>query len=359
MAVRAQMPNASFRIENPFKIGFLGALGAILAITLAGMFGSLSTVLTYIGAALFLALGIDPFIAWLEKKGWPRPAALLATVFGMLVVVTLIIWAIVPSVITQVNEISIRYGAIIGDLLTSDIVGWLSTTFPALDVQAMVAQAASWLQGNAASITGGVLQVGVGIVNGVFGGLIVFILTIYFVASMHTIKRVFYQLTPASKRERIMHLGDQITDSVGKYVVGQIALGVINGLLTFIFLSIIGASMPMVFAVIAFCGSLIPMVGTITASAIIVLSQLILMDPGTPTWWIAGIYYLVYMQIEAYVISPRIMSQAVAVPGSVVVIAALTGGTLLGLLGALIAIPVAASIMIIFRQVVIPAQNRR
>lgn len=358
MAIRADMPSP-LRVENPFKVGFLGALGAILAITLAGMLGTLSTVLTYVGAALFLALGIEPLIAWLERKGWPRPVALLVTVFGMLIIVGLIIWAIVPSVITQVNEISIRYGAIIGDLINSDVVGWLQSNFPMLDVQSMLAQAASWLQGNAASITGGVLQVGVGIVNGVFGGLIVFILTIYFVASMHTIKRVFYQLTPASKRGRIMNLGDQITDSVGKYVVGQITLGVINGVLTFIFLSIIGASMPMVFAVIAFCGSLIPMVGTITASTLIVIAQVFLMDPGSPVWWIAAIYYLVYMQVEAYVISPRIMSQAVSVPGSVVVIAALTGGTLLGLLGALIAIPVAASIIIIFRQVVIPAQNKR
>lgn len=358
MAIRVDPPS-SVRVENPFRLGFLGALGAILAITLAGMVGTLSTVLTYVGAALFLALGIEPFIAWLEGKKWPRPAALLATVFGMLVVVGLVTWAIVPSVAAQVEEISIRYGAIIGDLLNSDIVGWLQQNFPMIDVQAMVAQAASWLQGNAASITGGVLQVGVGIVNGLFSGLIVFILTIYFVASMHTIKRVFYQLTPASKRGRIMNLGDQITDSVGKYVVGQISLGVINGVLTLIFLSIIGASMPMVFAVIAFCGSLIPMVGTISASAVIVLSQLILMDPGSPVWWIAAIYYLIYMQIEAYLISPKIMSQAVAVPGSIVVIAALTGGTLLGLLGALIAIPVAASIIIIFREVVIPAQNKR
>lgn len=71
----------------------------------------------------------------------------------------------------------------------------------------------------------------------------------------------------------------------------------------------------------------------------------------------AGIYYLIYMQIEAYVISPRIMSRAVSVPGAVVVVAALAGGSLLGLLGALIAIPVAASILIIYRQVLIPRMN--
>ncbi len=74
---------------------------------------------------------------------------------------------------------------------------------------------------------------------------------------------------------------------------------------------------------------------------------------------IAAIYYLVYMQIEAYVLAPRIMGRAVAVPGAVVVIAALAGGALLGLLGALIAIPVAASVLIIYRQVIIPRQNER
>ena len=201
------------------------------------------------------------------------------------------------------------------------------------------------------------LQVGVGIINGLFGSMIVFILMTYFVTSMNSLKRAFYQLTPGSKRAKIADITEKVTNSVGRYVMGQIALALVNGVLSFIFLSVIGAPMPMVFAVVAFLGSLIPMVGTISASAIIVISQLLLADPGSPVWWICAIYYLVYMQIEAYLISPRIMSSAVKVPGPVVVIAALTGGTLLGLLGALIAIPVAASIMIIMEEVIIPHQD--
>ncbi len=110
-------------------------------------------------------------------------------------------------------------------------------------------------------------------------------------------------------------------------------------------------------AVIAFFFSLIPLVGTLTGSIIIVLTCLVVGSPTTAL--IAAIYYLIYMQIEAYVISPRIMGRAVSVPGAVVVIAALAGGSLLGLLGALVAIPVAASILIIYRQVVIPRQNER
>lgn len=353
------MEKRGWTVENPFKIGFLAALGALVAIMLAGIVGSLSTVLTYIGAALFLALGFEPMISWLERKKWPRPLAMLVLFLGALVIIVLVIWAIVPSITEQVNELSIRYGAVIGDLLNSNIVDWLTANFPALDVQAALAQATSWLQQNAASITGGVLQVGVGIINGVFGVMIVFILMIYFVISMNSIKRVFYKLTPASNREFTEQITEEITGSVGKYVVGQITLGLLNGVLTFFFLTFVGATMPMVFAVIAFLGSLIPMVGTISASAIIVLAQLLINEPSSPVWWIAAIYYVVYMQVEAYLVSPKIMSSAVQVPGSIVVIAALVGGTLLGLLGALIAIPVAASLIIIVRKVFIPHQDAK
>ena len=97
------------------------------------------------------------------------------------------------------------------------------------------------------------------------------------------------------------------------------------------------------------------LVATITASTIITL--LVWAFDGTPSVFIVAIYYIVYMGVEAYIVSPRIMKTAVSVPGVVVVIAALAGGTLLGVLGALVAIPVAASILLIIKQVVIPRQN--
>ena len=101
--------------------------------------------------------------------------------------------------------------------------------------------------------------------------------------------------------------------------------------------------------------SLIPLVGTLTGSAIVTVVALS-MSPTTAI--IVAIYYVVYMQVEAYLISPRVMSKAVAVPGAVVVVAALAGGTLLGVLGALVAIPVAASVMLILKQVLVPRQNK-
>ncbi|MEG0027920.1 MAG: AI-2E family transporter, partial [Aurantimicrobium sp.] len=101
--------------------------------------------------------------------------------------------------------------------------------------------------------------------------------------------------------------------------------------------------------------ALIPLIGTVMASIIVTLGQLLLADGQVAL--IIGIYFLIYMQVEAYVFSPKIMNKAISIPGSIVVIAALAGGTLMGILGALVAIPIAASIVLIIKEVVIPAQN--
>lgn len=347
------------RFENPFAIGFTATLGVLTALTLGGMIGSLGTIITYVGVALFLALGFEPIIGWLERHGWPRWLAMtssLALVFGVL---GLIVWAIVPSIAAQTTQLTERYNAIVQGVLDLNLVEWLNATFPELNLDDALNDGIAWLRDNVGTIGGGVLQFGAGVLSGLTGTLIVFILTLYFVASMNAMKRGFYQLAPASKRARFSELTEKITRGVGKYVIGQISLALVNGILSFVFLTIVGAAMPAVCAVIAFLGSLIPLVGTLSGSVIIVLAQLVLLDPGGSTWWVVAVYYAVYMQIEAYVLSPRIMSQAVSVPGPIVVIAALTGGTLLGLLGALIAIPVAAAVLTIINEVVIPKQNER
>jgi predicted PurR-regulated permease PerM len=109
----------------------------------------------------------------------------------------------------------------------------------------------------------------------------------------------------------------------------------------------------LVLALITFGLALIPLVGSISGAAIVTIVAL---TTSPSTALIIGIYYLVYLQIEAYLISPRIMSKAVSVPSAVIVVAALAGGALLGVLGALVAIPVAASIILIIRQVWVPRQ---
>ena len=213
---------------------------------------------------------------------------------------------------------------------------------------------------NLATITGGVFATVFTIASGVFGVVIVLILTLYFVASLASIKRGLYQLVPATKREKFIDIAEQISKSVGRFVLGQGALGLANGILSFIFFTVmlligINYKYYALFAFIAFLFSLIPLVGTITGSTIICL--LVLLFNGWPDVIWPILYYLAYMQVEAYLISPNIMKRAVKVPGAVVVIAALAGGTLLGVLGALVAIPVAAAVLLIIKQVVVPRQN--
>ncbi|MEU1970613.1 AI-2E family transporter [Microbacterium sp. NPDC019599] len=349
------------KVHNPFRVAFVATLGVGLGLLLITSIQTLSTILLYVGTALFLSLGLDPIVAWLERRRLPRWLAVLITLLTVLLAFAGIVVMVLPIIIDQVTQLVTEVTKLLSrPEFFDDMREWISGIFPNLDLEAVFEQVQQWAIDNVGAITGGVIGAGIAFVSGLTGAFIILILTIYFTAATPALKRSVYQLVPASKRPRFVDLSEQITDSVGYYVIGQLSLGVINGILSAIFLSIIGAPFPAVLAVIAFFFSIIPLVGTLTGSTIIVLLCLV---PGlggsTQTAIIAAIYYLIYMQIEAYVISPRIMNRAVSVPGAVVVIAALAGGSLLGLLGALIAIPVAASILIIYRQVVIPRQNER
>lgn len=347
------------KLHNPFRLALVATLGVGLGMLLINSLSTLSTVLLYVGTALFLSLGLDPLVRFLERRKLPRWLAVLVTILLVLAVFAGIVMMVVPIIADQIGQLVDAISTIIEkNTWQTDLMGWLTATFPNLDVDQAFTYVQDWLQSlDVGSIGEGVLAAGAAIITGFAGAFIVLILTIYFTASTPSLKAAVYSLVPASKRARFIDLAEQITDSVGYYVMGQGALGVINGVLSAILLTIIGAPFPAVLAVIAFFFSLIPLVGTLTGSTIIVLTCLGLGSPTTAL--IAAIYYLVYMQVEAYVISPRIMNRAVSIPGAVVVIAALAGGSLLGLLGALVAIPVAASILIIYRQVVIPRQNER
>lgn len=353
------------KLHNPFRTALVATLGVGLGIMLIQSVQALSTILLYVGTALFLSLGLDPMVSWLTRRRLPRWAAVLITVIAVLGLFAGIVLTVIPILTDQITQLVTQVSNLVSrGTALDDLRHWLTDLFPNLDVDAIFTYINDWIAKNVADISSsigqGVIVVGGAIFTGISGTFIVLILTIYFTAAIPSLKSAVYQVVPASKRDRFIDLSEQITASVGHYVMGQLTMGVINGVLSFILLSIIQAPFPIVLAVIAFFFSLIPLVGTLTGSTLIVLLCLI-PGLGSPPWaWpFAAIYYLVYMQIEAYVISPRVMNRAVSVPGAVVVIAALSGGALLGLLGALIAIPVAASILIIYRQVLIPRMNER
>ena len=346
------------KIHNAFRLGLLGGLGVIVAIGIGAALGNLTTILTYVGAALFIALGLDPLVSFLERHRWPRPLAIFTVLAGVLGAFAGLIFAIIPVITEQITLLITQLQKIIPQILTPSFTDDVRASFPWLPVDNLLTQLTDFLTGlDVFSIGGAVLGAGLNIATGAFGGVIVLILTLYFVSSLASIKRALYQLVPASRRAAFVDIAEQISTSVGRFVMGQGALALVNGILSFIVLTLIfQVKYSALLAFIALLGSLIPLVGTVSASVIITLGVLLFDGPG---WQViaVGIYYLVYMQLEAYVINPRIMNSAVQVPGVVVVIAALAGGQLLGVLGALVAIPIAASIILIVKQVLIPRQS--
>jgi predicted PurR-regulated permease PerM len=351
------------KIQNAFRLGLMGGLGVLVAIAIGTAVTTLSTILTYIGAALFLALGIDPAVSWLERHRFPRWAAILTVIVGILAIFVGLIFAVVPVITDQVGSLVKNLPDFIDTVSKASWIKDTQKNLPSfIDLRGLITNLVDYLNSNLTTISsaigGGLFKVGVGIASGVAGFVIIFILTLYFVASLSSMKRGLYRLVPASRRARFSDLAEQISAQVGRYVIGQGTIALINGVCTFIFLSILsifGAKYPALFAFVGFLLALIPLVGTLSGSIIIVLSTLLLAGP-TPAI-VAAVYYLVYMQVEAYIVTPRVMGRAVKVPGAVVVIAALAGGSLLGILGALIAIPVAAAVLLIIDQVVVPRQN--
>ncbi len=340
-----------------FRLGFVGALGVLLAVLLGTIVGQLGTVILYVALALFLALGLDPVVSWLQRRQMPRWLAILLVFLVVIGIFVGLIATIVPIVIEQTTIVINDWDEIVANVQNSDFVAWLNNlSGTGTAIQDAIASAGEWLAdpANLGSLGGGILAVGAGIAGGFTGAVIVLILTLYFLASLDAMKRYAARFVPASSRGSYREVSEEITGSVGRYVIGQVSLAAINGVLSLIFLSIIGAPAPILLAFIAFLFSLVPLVGTITGSIIITL---VCLAASPLTALVAAIYYLIYMQVEAYVLSPRIMSRAVKVPGALVVIAAVAGGTLGGVLGALVAIPVAASLIIIVEKVLFPRQD--
>jgi predicted PurR-regulated permease PerM len=183
----------------------------------------------------------------------------------------------------------------------------------------------------------------------------VLVLTLYFLSSLPRVKQGAYAVVPSSRRARVQSLSEEIMRRVGSYATGQVAIATLNAVLSYVMMTIVGIPYAAVLAVTVGLLGLIPMIGA-TLGAVLVCIVAFFAEPNKAL--IAGIYYLVYQQIENYLVAPRIMQRTVSVPGPVTIVAALAGAALLGVLGALLAIPVAAGLLLLYDEVLVPRQNR-
>lgn len=347
----------NLKISNAFQVGLLGGLGVLSALLIGGAITTLANVITYVAASIFIALGLEPIVAKLTSLGLHRRYAILIVMAALVAILAILVAAVFPTLAAQTAHFVKTAPDVLSGVTEIPLVIQLDNQFGGAISDALV-NAGAYLgdSSNWPKMLGGVVQVGLSIFNGFFGALIILVLSLYFMASMSSFKRWLYSLVAVSKREKFEDLAEQIANAVGRYVMGQVSIGIIQSVLVFILLTVTGVPFALVIAAIAFLLGLIPLVGTITAAAI---ASLVALSVSPTTAIIVAVSYIVYMQIEAYVISPKIMSRAVEVPGAVVVVAALAGGALLGVLGALVAIPIAASIILIIRQVLVPYQQQR
>lgn len=343
------------KIASAFQLGLFGGLGVLTALVIGGAITTLANVITYIFAAVFLALGLDPLVSSLEKLKLPRPLAVLTVIVGLLGFLALMVWALAPALITQSTNFLATAPDLLQDITKIPLVVNLDEQLGGA-VGSALANAGAFLgdSANWPSLVGGVVQVGISLFNGAFGFLIIVVLTVFFLASLDGLKASLTKLVPASKRERYTKISQQVSTSVGRYVIGQVSVAALNATLAFVAMSIVGLPFALVLAFIVFLLAIIPLVGSVSGAALVVIVALAV-NPTSAI--VLAVYFLIYLQIEAYVVSPRVMKVAVSVPAPIVVIAALSGGALLGILGALVAIPFAASVIFIVREIFIPRQN--
>ncbi|GAA3752309.1 AI-2E family transporter [Microbacterium kribbense] len=353
------LPSRTFwaSLNHPFGVGFALTLGGLLAFVLGLAVANLSTVIIYVALALFIALGLEPLVRMLERRDVSRTWGIVIVFTGFAVVIVGVLWLIIPTVVRQITQFVQNVPHIITDFRASDLYAWLQHNFGD-QVGNIVAQIQKFLSdpANIAAIGGGVVQVGVTIGTTISGLIIILVLTLYFLASMPAMKVSLTRLAPARNRLKVSSITEQISGSIGGYLGGMVVLAFFNSIVAFLLYLILGLPFPLLMAVVAFAITLIPLVGSVLFWFI---GSLIALLTSPLSALLFAVIYLIYMQIEAYVLTPRVMNRAVAVPGSLVVIGALVGGTLLGLLGALVAIPVTASLLLILKQVVLPRQDAK
>ena len=344
-------------LNRPFAVGFFATLGGLMAIVLGIAITNLSTVIIYVVFALFAALGLDPVVRWLERRGISRPWGILIVCLGFGLVLVAVLLIVLPTAISQIAAFGRNLPQIISDFQDTEVYTNILNASGGVAAD-MLADAQDFILDPArlASIGGGVLQVGVSIATGISGLIIIFVLTLYFIASLSTMKSAFYKLLPARNRVGAAEITEEITDSIGGYLMGMVTLAFFNSVVAFSLHLFIGLPFPALMAVVAFFITLIPLVGSVLFWSIATTLALFTSPLAAI---IFGICYLTYMQLEAYVLTPRVMNRAISVPGSLVVIGALVGGTLIGLLGALVAIPVTASVLLIIKKVLIPRQDAK
>lgn len=337
--------------RSPFMVGLTAGLGLALAYSAYAAVQNALSILVLVFIAMFLAIGLNPAVVRLQRFGLPRGLAVALVGLGAVLLFCGGLFALVPPLITQGNELINSMPNYIDDLKRSETLRGLNDQYDIIDRLKTAAT-----PGNITKAIGGVWGGAQFVFGALFNVLTVFVLTIYFMAAFDRAKAGAYRLVPATRRQRVTLIGDEILTKVGAYMAGALSIAIIAGLSTFVFLAAAGVAYPYALAVVVAMTDLIPQIGA-TIGAVVV--SVVGFATSVPVGIACIIFFIIYQQVENFLIYPKVMRRAVKVSDVAAIVAALLGISLLGVVGALIAIPTVAAIQLVFREVVIPRQQRQ
>ena len=336
---------------HPFRVGFFGGLGLLLAYVTYLSVDTLRETLIVIAVALLLAIGLDPAVSSLVRRGMKRGWAVALVFLGLMAALGGAIYAIVPPIVTELATFVKSVPTLINNLQNNDTVKSLDQKFGILDA----IKKSNFVSTIGSGAAGSIVSAGVTVASVAADLLIVLVLSLFFLAGFPKIKLAAYRLAPASRRTRVTDLGDKIFKQMGGYLVGATLVAIQAGLCAGVFAAIVGLPYPWAIALGAAVLDFVPVIGPI----IIGVSMTLLgFTQSITVGIVAAAFYLTQHLFEAYWLYPRVMRRQVDISTGAVVVALLVGGALLGVTGAVLAVPVAAAVQLIVREVVMPMQER-
>ena len=339
-------PGKKFDRRSPFFIGLAGSAGVAVTYGAVYILASLSSILTVIGVAFFLALGLEPVVSWLVNRGLPRwlSTALVFVVFvaGLGAFAA----AAFPPLFAQITDLVNRAPLYMQQAQDhSSFIGRLNDRF---QLQQRITDAVNGMDSSALNQ---VISAGTAVLEGVTDTLIAIVLTLYFLADMPRIRSTIYRLVPHTRRPRAILIGDEVFAKVGAYVLGNVTISLLLGAATLIWLTAFDVPYPLLLAILVAILDLVPVVGSTIAGIVV---GAVALTVSIPVCLATIVFYIAFQMIEDYVLVPRIIGRAVHVPALTTVVAVLIGASLLGVVGALVAIPIAAALQLIVQEVLYP-----
>ena len=341
--------------SNPFYFGFMVTAGALIAFTLLQALASASAVFILIIISLFLAAGLNPAVLFFQNRGLKRGVSVGAVMGLVLLFVAAFIAIAAPPLIDQGNQLVNNAPQLVRDLNNNAFINDLNNRYGVID--SLQTRVDSVIKDGQFAITafGGVIGVGKAVVSGLVSTFTILVLTLYFLAALPQVVAISLRFVPATRRDRVSKLSNAIIARVGSFVGGQGIIAILAAVFILIMGLIIGMPYPAPLAMVVLVCGFIPLVGHFIGMSIV---SLVSITKSPTTALIALGSYIIYVQIENYVITPKIMRKSLAIPGLVTIIAALLGTSLLGLIGGLLAVPIAAAVLLIIDEVVFPRADQ-